>query len=331
MMLTTVFISHLILHPLQWQRYLACDPLPELEDEAGINTFLTMWEMEKDWSDVDTLLEGIRVAEEFRKKVSTALESAGGQLVSIEMRKYLLKAVQRLEKILEEKVHKCIAEVFKCNEQFIDSESGNLCLERKTSDYTFCLWGNLSKNPRVKSFDFSNPAVTVDIPKPLLLADIVICLRIPATDPFSPQCRTYKCRSRPSSEDVVDVDEKKMEEEEEGGSKEDGPADQQEERTSQERVEGGQPAGLTQDTDKSSSLPQQESTQVCAQMDKHAVFQAFFVVCLCVDGRHMFGPLVGKAPAIPLPSTHTYTSATIVCVCPLPPTVPAPSRVTIFS
>ena len=64
MMLTTVFISHLFLHPLQWQRYLACDPLPELEDEAGINTFLTMWEMEKDWSDVDTLLEGIRVAEE---------------------------------------------------------------------------------------------------------------------------------------------------------------------------------------------------------------------------------------------------------------------------
>ena len=48
---------------VQWQRYLDCDPLPEPEDEAAVSTFLTLWEMDNDWMSVDSLFEGIQVAE----------------------------------------------------------------------------------------------------------------------------------------------------------------------------------------------------------------------------------------------------------------------------
>ena len=45
---------------------------------------------------------------------------------------------------------------------------------------------------RLKSFSFKEQLqFTLDIPKPLLLADVAVRLVQMDFDPFSPQCRTY--------------------------------------------------------------------------------------------------------------------------------------------
>ena len=48
----------------QWESFLGCDHLPRPENEAAVNSFLTAWEEEEDWVNIDTLLEGLREAEE---------------------------------------------------------------------------------------------------------------------------------------------------------------------------------------------------------------------------------------------------------------------------
>ena len=48
----------------QWESFLDCDHLPRPENEAAVNSFLTAWEEEEDWVNIDTLLEGLREAEE---------------------------------------------------------------------------------------------------------------------------------------------------------------------------------------------------------------------------------------------------------------------------
>ena len=48
----------------QWESFLGCDHLPRPENEAAVNSFLTAWEEEEDWLNIDTLLEGLREAEE---------------------------------------------------------------------------------------------------------------------------------------------------------------------------------------------------------------------------------------------------------------------------
>lgn len=46
--------------------------------------------------------------------------------------------------------------------------------------------------PRLKNFSFKEQFhFTLDIPKPLLLADVGVRLMQLEFDPFSPQCRTY--------------------------------------------------------------------------------------------------------------------------------------------
>lgn len=49
-------------------------------------------------------------------------------------------------------------------------------------------------NCRLKSFSFKEYfELTLEIPKPLLLADIAVRVFQMDFDPLSPQCRTYSC------------------------------------------------------------------------------------------------------------------------------------------
>ena len=53
---------------------------------------------------------------------------------------------------------------------------------------------------RVKSFSFNAGQVSVDLPKPLILADVAVRLQLTDIDIFTRQCRTHRCKTRPPSE-----------------------------------------------------------------------------------------------------------------------------------
>ena len=57
---------------------------------------------------------------------------------------------------------------------------------------------------RVKSFTFKEREVTVEIPKPLLLADIIVRLQMTKNDVYTPLSRTGKSASRPPSKTTAE-------------------------------------------------------------------------------------------------------------------------------
>ena len=57
---------------------------------------------------------------------------------------------------------------------------------------------------RVKSFTFKEQEVTVEIPKPLLLADIIVRLQTTKNDVYTPLSHTGKSASRPPSKTTVE-------------------------------------------------------------------------------------------------------------------------------
>ena len=57
---------------------------------------------------------------------------------------------------------------------------------------------------RVKSFTFKEREVTVEIPKPLLLADIIVRLQMTKNDVYTPLIRTGKSASRPPSKTTAE-------------------------------------------------------------------------------------------------------------------------------
>ena len=57
---------------------------------------------------------------------------------------------------------------------------------------------------RVKSFTFKEREVTVEIPKPLLLADIIVRLQMTKNDVYTPLSHTGKSSSRPPSKTTAE-------------------------------------------------------------------------------------------------------------------------------
>ncbi len=101
----------------------------------------------------------------------------------------------------------------------IDSETFNLIVEGEIQDQLqFCLWGNIGKNPRyivnkhtlqcttcnifkidrLKEFSFKTRDFTLDLPKPMLLADVAVRVLYLSYDLLSSLSKTYHCPTNPS-------------------------------------------------------------------------------------------------------------------------------------
>ena len=104
--------------------------------------------------------------------------------------------------------HKCTLEA----DSHISSETYNMTLEVSLpGEMALCLWGNVAKNPRLvcsqerswfhyvtalvdvyrlKDFSFKERCFTLELPKPLILADIVVSVLYPPFDHLTPLARS---------------------------------------------------------------------------------------------------------------------------------------------
>ncbi|KAK2188252.1 hypothetical protein NP493_138g01023 [Ridgeia piscesae] len=89
---------------------------------------------------------------------------------------------------------------------------------------TLCMWGNLSKNPRIKSHEFSEVNFTFEMPKLLTLSDCSIRVMFCKYDHYSSRCKSFLPRVKPKAVPIIeapteviveDVDGEKVEGEEE--------------------------------------------------------------------------------------------------------------------
>lgn len=175
----------------EWVHYLSCSSLPLVTDERSINTYISMYREQPSSNSLNESLTRItdvlKLINEFER---LQIEEEEATTTS--------KHYQLYELIEEELDHvtMCLMEE---PSKHIDNETFNLIVEDGIPNLEYCLWGNIVKDPRLKNFSFKTRNFTLELPKPLLLADVAIRVLYPTYDSITPLSKRYSCFSVPST------------------------------------------------------------------------------------------------------------------------------------
>ena len=76
----------------------------------------------------------------------------------------------------------------------VDPESLNFDVMDGDDQLFYCIWANLSHNPRIKDFTFSKKQLSFTLPRPLTLAHVAVRSVFMSFDMYSSRSRTFACR-----------------------------------------------------------------------------------------------------------------------------------------
>jgi cancer susceptibility candidate protein 1 len=93
--------------------------------------------------------------------------------------------------LVDQEINEATLRIMEGHHSYIDSETFNLIFEKQIPSLSMCLWGNIVKNPRLKDFSFKLNKFTLELPKPMLLADVAVRVLYLHYDTLTPQCSTY--------------------------------------------------------------------------------------------------------------------------------------------
>ncbi|XP_077196356.1 dynein axonemal intermediate chain 7 isoform X2 [Paroedura picta] len=173
----------------KWGHYLACDGSPDPTVPREINTFMSLWQEDKN-NDIQIVLEkGNRVLELIQKLQFSILDAPYEELTSDEVAQYQ-DTIQKLQVLLHQKYNDATEQLLKQASSYAESESGNMEVVIKDANVTLCIWANLKKNPRFRNQIFRDeervPINGFDLPKPLTICDIAVRILHTHYDHLSP-------------------------------------------------------------------------------------------------------------------------------------------------
>ena len=159
----------------EWAVYIACDPLPDVQRESSVNTFLTEWsELPAYGADAMTrTLADCTLCTELMKALQLeAAFSAGRGEAKQALWQHEIQALLKEE--MQKKIDGATADFLSRAEEFANMKTLQCLTTIAAMGARFGLWVNLAKNPRMKLIDFDDLNVTCELPKALALASIAV-------------------------------------------------------------------------------------------------------------------------------------------------------------
>lgn len=211
----------------RWERYMLCDGSPDPTIQREINTYMNLWREVNDSYEINAILEESKLALRLINELIFILKDTPSDELS-ESEAAAYKATKcELQELLQGKLDLASHDMLLKATKLADPETMNLQKVVSDSVITLCCWGNLSKNPRIKSFEFNDMGVTFEIPKVLSLSDCAVRILFTEYDHYSQLCRTYTPRVKkyvePTPEEKpAEGEEGEKKEGEEGEEKEEG-------------------------------------------------------------------------------------------------------------
>ncbi|XP_025088707.1 axonemal 84 kDa protein-like isoform X3 [Pomacea canaliculata] len=198
----------------KWARYMRCDGSPDPTIQGEINTYINLRLEDTAETDVerilkDTVLDLTLIAELESLLIDTPLED----LPQRERDRYR-ETIGEIQHLVQVKLDAASLKILCDASSLQDPETSNLQYTIRNADIVLCVWGNLSKNPRIKSFEFTNAGCSFDIPRQLTLSDCAIRYMRTTFDHFSaysksfyPRCKFKEPVELPQPEEEVTKEE----------------------------------------------------------------------------------------------------------------------------
>ncbi|KAH8878473.1 GTP-binding protein 2 [Schistosoma japonicum] len=175
----------------EWNRYFQCNNLPNPCITKEINTFISLWNDNEDQITMNDVIrdsmQSFHIIDELNYLISELSSNEEDKEIFLN---YQQTKNQLIEQIYQ-KFNRSIIETLTTALHYADHETMNLQKIWYNPWIVMCIWGNLSKNPRIRQFTFSIVDITFDIPKVLSLSDCAILINFMKYDNYSWKCQSY--------------------------------------------------------------------------------------------------------------------------------------------
>ncbi|XP_067415355.1 dynein axonemal intermediate chain 7 isoform X2 [Emydura macquarii macquarii] len=169
----------------KWEHYMQCDGSPDPAMPQEINTFMSLWQENKN-DDIEFVIEkGNKVLNLIEKLDFLLLDTPPNELMENTMVQYQ-DSILELQHLLHQKYNEATEHLLKKANTYADSDSGNMEMVIKDKNVTFSIWANLKKNPRFKNHMFCDAENGFDLPKTVATSDVAVRILHTHYDHVSP-------------------------------------------------------------------------------------------------------------------------------------------------
>ncbi|XP_006897278.1 PREDICTED: protein CASC1 [Elephantulus edwardii] len=159
----------------RWNHYILCDGSPDPSVPQEMNTFISLWEEEKN----ETFEEVIQKSKLVLRLIDTLklmlLETPLYDLQDKDIKQYQ-ESIKKLQELLNSKFNTATEILLRQASTLAELDSGNMEKIIEDENVALYVWANLKKNPRYRSIRFSKTQIGFEIPR--LLATSNIALRL---------------------------------------------------------------------------------------------------------------------------------------------------------
>ncbi|KAK3598788.1 hypothetical protein CHS0354_020899 [Potamilus streckersoni] len=226
----------------KWARYMRCDGSPDPTIQGDINTYINLRREDMTHIDIDSVLKDSELDLFLINELDINLaDSSAAELGAQDVARYKTTK-EDLQRLIQVKLDTATIKLLQEATDRRDPETLNLQYIVKNDNVCLCLWGNLSKNPRIKTFEFAERGFSFEIPKVLSLSGCAYRVLFTKYDHYSDKCKSYYSRLKKKEVilepvlETVKEDKEEVNEEVEGEKKEGEEVDG-EEGTEKEKTE----------------------------------------------------------------------------------------------
>lgn len=181
---------------MKWNRYMRCDGSPDPTVQGEINTYINLRLEDVEHDDVESVFKASELDTKLIDELNFLLEDTPPEEITEKEIHLYNDTKEELQSLMKKKMDSATLHLLQEATDRADPETFNLQFELKSPDVCLSIWGNLSKNPRIKSFEFGKQGLTFEIPRVLCLSDCAIRVLDPKYDHYSPTCKSYYPRRK---------------------------------------------------------------------------------------------------------------------------------------
>ncbi|XP_031239718.1 protein CASC1 isoform X3 [Mastomys coucha] len=182
----------------QWKHYTECDGSPDPWVAQEMNTFISLWEEEKNETFEEVMEKSKLVLSLIEKLKLILLETPPSDLDNRTVLQHQ-GSILRLQELLSLKVNVATELLLRQASNLADLDTGNMEKIIRDENVTLYVWANLKKNPRYRTVRFSETQIGFEIPRILATSNVALQLLHTRYDHITPLFPTAVTEEKQSS------------------------------------------------------------------------------------------------------------------------------------